>query len=104
MDRAAVAPLDQHRQPAAMVEVSVGENDRVELIEIHRSHPAIVLVGNFLALVHSHVDHDPGPVGRDDIARPGHFAGGAVESKFDHDWPSVVMGISAPLHTIPTPF
>ena len=66
-----------------MVEVGVGEDDRVEARGINRWEAAIVLVGDFLALVHAEIDHDAGAVVGEEVAGAGDFARRAVEAEFD---------------------
>ena len=65
----AEALLDQQRQQPAVVEVGVGEDDRVERRRVNaQRHPvAHRLVG--AALEHAAVDEDPRPAGVDEVAR-----------------------------------
>ena len=81
VDGTAVAGLDQQRQQAAMVQVRVGEDDRVELgrLEGERDPVADRLVG--AALEHAAVDEHPRSIGRQQELRAGH--GGRATQEVD---------------------
>ena len=84
MNRPAVAGLDEQRKSTAMVEMRVSEDDGIELAEVHWRQPAIVLIGNFLALVHPHVDHHMGAISLYDVARTSNLARCSKETQLDH--------------------
>ncbi len=64
VDRPAESLADQHGQEAAMVQVGVGQHDRIQLGRVERERDPVAdrLVG--AALEHAAVDEDAGPIGR----------------------------------------
>ena len=79
VDRARVAGLDEQRQATAMVEVRMGQHDRVELrrIEPERDPVPDRLVG--AALEHPTIDQDLRSIGGDEELRAGDGGGPTEE-------------------------
>ena len=79
VDLARKAGLDQERQQAAMIEMGVGQHDRIQLprCEIERDPVPDGLVG--AALEHAAIDEDPGPFRLDEELRAGDGRGATEE-------------------------
>ena len=71
VDRAAVAALDQQRQQAAMVEVRVGQQHRIEVRRIERERDPVADRFVRAALEHPAVDEDARPGGLEEELRAG---------------------------------
>jgi hypothetical protein len=76
--------LDQERQIAAVIEVGMGQNDRVDLPGIEGKRRAIAQPQVFEALEQPAVDKDLATAGRDQVFGAGHRPGGAPEREFHH--------------------
>ena len=79
VDPAAIALLDQQRQQPAMVEVGVGQQDRIELARVERERDPVADRLVRAALEHPAVDEDPRPVGVEQELGPGDGRGATEE-------------------------
>ena len=80
--RPAVAGPHQRRQPAAVVEVGVGEDHRVELARRDARGRAVAQPQRLVALEHAAVDQQPCPRVVEQVARSGDGVGRACEGEF----------------------
>ena len=78
-DRPAEAALVQQRQPAAVIDVRVAQDDRVDAGGVERKRLAIALVGSGAALDQPAVEQQPAAADVEDVTRAGDFTGRAEE-------------------------
>ena len=79
IDRSATAVLDQHRQPAAVVQVGVAEHHRVGLQQRRWRRGPVALAMHLEALEHAAVEQEARAADVDPVARAGDAVDGAVE-------------------------
>ena len=71
VDPSAVAGLDEQRQEPAVIEMGVGQQDRVELVRLVGERDPVPDRFVRAALEHPAVDQDPGPIGDEQELRAG---------------------------------
>src|SRR5690606_4510831 len=71
---ARVAPLDQQRQPPAVIDMGVGQHHRVDLVDVEGERPGIAGAFVVAALYHAALDQHLGAVGPQKVAGAGYFA------------------------------
>ena len=101
VDRAAVAGLHERRDAAAVVDVRVGEDDRVDLLRRER-HRAVRLERLLaVALQQAAVHEDAMAVVFDRMERAGGGAGGADEAEVEHGGRVPFRSLGQSYHTRP---
>ncbi len=78
--------LRQLRNEAAVVDVRVGQDERVDLVRIEREGAIVQLLLGLRALHHPAIDKNARGSRVDEEARSGHAFAGAVEREFHECW------------------